>query len=241
MERYEAGGPGGTGVGPDGVAQPWQAVPPGYQPAMPPCSRCGAAFAAHLDGRCPPAQAATDRITVPPWAAGQPGPGQPYPSWVPPPGGPPPMVGPNPPRHNWVRRHPLLTGVIVLIALSTGIGVGILSASGQTTSSASASASASSNGNATACRDYWNIENAAAAYDIATELADWQKLRAAAPGITNPALSAAVTALDQDLSAGDTVDAGTAGMRIGTACQALGYADPQPAPSPFFIPAASGQ
>ena len=155
------------------------------------------------------------------------------------------MAGPNPPRHNWIRRHPLLTGVIVLIALSTGIGVGILSASGQTTSRGSASASASSsavgNGNATACRDYWNIENAAAGYDIAAELADWQKLRAAAPGITNPALSAAVAALDQDLSAGDTADAGTAGMRIEKACQALGYPNPQPERGPFFIPAANGQ
>ena len=152
------------------------------------------------------------------------------------------MVGPNPPRHNWVRRHPLLTGLIVLIALSTGIGVGILSASGQTSQASQTSqTSSSSNGNATACRDYWNIENAAAAYDIAAELADWQKLRAAAPGITDSALSAAVAALDQDLSAGDTADAGTAGMRIETACKALGYANPQPEPGPLFLPPANGQ
>ena len=155
------------------------------------------------------------------------------------------MVAPNPPRPHWVRRHSLLTGVIVLVALATGIGVGILSASGQTSSSSSASASPSSkvsaSGNATACSDFWNIENAGAAYDIGTELADWQKLRAAAPGITSPALSAAVTALDQDLSAGDTVDAGTAGTRIATACQALGYANPQPERGPFSIGPAFGQ
>jgi hypothetical protein len=236
VERHWADGPDGTGAGPDGMARPWPPASSGNEPPMPPCTRCGAAFTAHLDGRCPPAQAAADRLTAQQWTAGDQGTGRPYPSWVPPVGGPPPapaMAGPNPPRHNWVRRHPLLTGAIVLIALSTGIGVGILSASGQT--------NGGGNGNATACGVYWKLENAAYAYDVGAELAYWQDLRAAAPGITSSALSTAVADFDKDLGTGDTADAGTASTTIETACTALGYRDPRPEPGPSFIGPAFGQ
>jgi hypothetical protein len=226
MGGHSPGEPNQTGLGPDGMVPPWQPVPPGNQQPMPPCYRCGAAFAAHLDGRCPQTGASAGSVTAQPWAAGIPGTTQPYAYWVPPLGGPPPvpqLAGSEP--RNWPRRHPLVTGAIMLIVLlvSAGIVHEVSRAAGQTTSRTTSQAA---NGNAAACSDYWNMANAGDAYDVGGMGGAWQDLRAAAPGITDPALFTAVQAFDADLSTGDTVDAGTESFTIGTTCTALGYVNP---------------
>jgi hypothetical protein len=146
---------------------------------MPPCARCGAAFAAHADGECPRAEAVT-----PPW-------------------------------YYWPRRHLLLTGAILLAALLVGVGVGTLNVSSVS----------HPNGNATACGDYWKIEDTNP-YNIWAEAAGWQDLQAASSGITDPTLSAAVAAFNADLSRADSADAESASTGIETACTALGYSDP---------------
>jgi hypothetical protein len=221
MESHAAGGPGETGPGPDGAAPPW--------PPMPPCHRCGAAFAAHLDGRCPETGTATQQtgtatqpVTAQQWAAGIQGSGQPSASWVPPPGGPHPTPAPGGPRpswRSWPRRHRLLTGAIMLIVLL--ISAGIVRAV-----SLAMSQPAQANGNATACTDFWRMAGAGGMYDGGGLLAGWQDLQAAAPGITSPALSTPVGAFVADLRSGDTVDAGTESFAIATACTALGYGNP---------------
>jgi len=161
------------------MTQPWPPPPPWNQPPMPPCARCGAAFAAHTDGECPKAGAAT-----PPW-------------------------------YYWPRRHLLLTGAILLAALLVGIGVGTINVSSVSHPS----------GNATACGDYWKIEDTNP-YDILAEYAGWQALQAASSGITDPTLSTAVAAFNGDLNHTDTADALYASTAIETACAALGYSDP---------------
>ena len=126
MGRHSAGEPDETGVRPDGMGHPWHPASPGNQQPMPPCSRCEAAFAAHLDGRCPQTQATTDRVAAQQWAARMQGTGQPSASWALPPSGPalvPQLVGPRLPRRNWPRRHPWLIGAIVLAALLMGLGI----------------------------------------------------------------------------------------------------------------------
>jgi hypothetical protein len=207
----EPGEPGETGLRPDGTVPPWQ--------PMPPCHRCGAAFAAHLDGRCPQI-GATQPVTAQQWAAGVQGSGQPFAPWVPPLGGPPPMpalAGPRPSWGSWPRRHRLLTGAIMLVVLLISIGT-------VREVSLATSQPAQANGNATACTDFWRM---AAVGDYGGGLlAGWQGLQAAAPGITSPALSTPVRAFVADLQSGDTVDAGTESIAVATACTALGYGNP---------------
>ncbi len=219
MGGHPVGEPDQAGLRPGGMVPPWPAMPPGNQQPMPPCSRCGAAFGAHLDGRCPQTGVGAENVTAPQWEGSQ-GTTPPYAHWAPPLGGPPPvpqLAGPKPPWRNWPRRHPLLTGAIMLIVLLVSIGIvhEVSQAVGQT-----------ANGNATACSDYWNMTNAADSYDLGAEAAGWRDLQAAAPGITSPALSAAVQAFDEDLNSDDTVDAETASIAVGTACTTLGYGDP---------------
>jgi hypothetical protein len=208
----EPGEPGETGLRPDGTVPPWQ--------PMPPCNRCGAAFAAHLDGRCPQAGAATQPVTAQQWAAGIQGSGQPFASWVPPLGGPSPaLAGPRPSWRSWPRRHRLLTGAIMLVVLLISIGI-------VREVSLAMSQPAQANGNATACTDFWRMTDAGDMYDGGGLAAGWQDLQAAAPGITSPGLSTPVGAFVADLRNGDTVDAGTESFVIAAACTALGYGNP---------------
>ena len=113
----------------------------------------------------------------------------------------------------------MLTGAILLAALLVGVGVSTLNVR-------SVSSVSHANGNATACGDYWKLQDAIYTFDIGAEAAGWHSLQAAASGITDPALSAAVAAFNGDLSNTDTVDAETASTAIETACAALGYSDP---------------
>jgi len=55
MDAQWAGGPDQTSTASDGMIQPWQPMSPWNQAAVPPCARCGAAYATHLEGRCPTA------------------------------------------------------------------------------------------------------------------------------------------------------------------------------------------
>ena len=55
MDGRWAGGPDETSVTVNDVIQPWLPMSQWNQP-VPPCARCGAAYAAHLEGRCPPAE-----------------------------------------------------------------------------------------------------------------------------------------------------------------------------------------
>jgi hypothetical protein len=72
MGRHSVGEPDKTGVRPDGAGQPWRTAPPRNQQPMPPCTRCGAPLAAHMDDKCPQAETATDRITAQQSATGRP-------------------------------------------------------------------------------------------------------------------------------------------------------------------------
>jgi hypothetical protein len=170
-----------TGVTADDMMQPWLLPPRWDQPPMPPCVRCGAEFAAHLDSKCPPAQ-----------------------SWAP------------PPRPHWPRRHPLLAGAILLVALLGGIGVG----------SVSANLASRTTGNARACSAYWQINNAEYAFQLQAATEGWHKLQASVPGITDPELSASVKAFDVDLGYADLPDAQAAAISIEASCNSLGYGNP---------------
>jgi hypothetical protein len=196
MWRDSVGEPDETGIRPDGTVPPW--------PPMPACSHCGAAFASHVDGRCP----------------------QTLITWAP------------PPRRGWLPRHWLLASAIVLAALLVGVGVGSLSLTSKTsqTSRVAVSQASPANGNAIACSDFWQF-GAVNPYDISAEQVLWQRLRAAAPQITDPALSVAVGAFNADLSRGDTLDAGgSAATAIETACAALGYGHSLPQPALTGLP-----
>lgn len=146
--RHSAREPNETTVRPDGMGQPWQPPLPGNQQPLPPCFRCGAPFAAHRDGRCPqPPAATTDRAIAEQSGVIMPGAGQPAP-WTLPPGAPPPAprtAALKPGAVDWVRRHRLLTGAIVLVALL--LGIGIINEVGKPS------------GNAVACSDYWSIKD----------------------------------------------------------------------------------
>jgi hypothetical protein len=196
---------------------------PNQQP-MPPCHRCGAAFAAHLDGRCPQTGPTTENLTAPQWA-GIP----PYAYWAAPPGGPPPapaLAAPEPPWRDWPRRHPLLAGAImVVVLLATGGIVLAVSQAGSQTTATQATASQATSGDATACSAYWNMTDTDP-YEVWGEVAGWQDLEAAAPGITNPALSRAVQGFDEDLNNNDLFDSGPASVEIGAVCTELGYGNP---------------
>jgi hypothetical protein len=59
----------GPDVTVDEMIQPWLPMSQWNQP-VPPCARCGAAYAAHLEGRCPPAKRSAPRRDWPtrhPW------------------------------------------------------------------------------------------------------------------------------------------------------------------------------
>jgi hypothetical protein len=196
MWRDSVGEPDETGIRPDGTVPTWQ--------PMPACTSCGAAFAAHVDGRCP----------------------QTLITWAP------------PPRRGWLPRHWLLASAIVLLALLVGVGVGSVSLTSHTshTSRVAVSQAVPADGNAIACSDFGQL-NAVNPYNIGAEAVLWQKLRTAAPQITDPALSAAVAAFNSDLSRGDTLDAGgSASTAIETACAALGYSHALPQPALTGLP-----
>ncbi len=178
---------------------------------MPPCGRCGAAFAAHVDGMCPQAGGA----------------GQPFASWVPQLGGPyaPQMARPRPAWDDWLRRYPWLTGGMLLIVLLAGVGIGVGTVH-DVSHQVVARAVAQPNGNSTACSYYWGIANSAGTNNVEAEAAGWPALQAAAGGVTNPALAIAVQAYDQDLYYADFADAQTQASAIGAACTALGYGNP---------------
>jgi hypothetical protein len=201
MGGHSIGEPNETGLGPDGtVPTAWN------QQAMPPCHLCGAAFAAHPGGMCP-----------------QIGTGQPYAYWAAPVGGPAMVPQTSRPRpwNDWLRRYPVLTGALMLLALLAGIGI-----SAGVVHETSHQAPSLNNGNATACAYYWGITNATATDDIGAEAAGWPALQAAWAGITDPKLSAAVQAFDQQLYYADFSDAQTTATAIGSACAALGYGNP---------------
>lgn len=67
MGRHSAGKPDEPSGRPEATRQPWQPVSPRNQQPMPACRDCGAAFAAHVDGKCPQTEAAADRVTAPQW------------------------------------------------------------------------------------------------------------------------------------------------------------------------------
>lgn len=79
------------------------------------------------------------------------------------------------------------------------------------------------NGNAVACSDYWSIKDTSSTAD---QVAGLYKLHSAAAGITNPGLSSAVNAFNEDVNNDDTIDASNASIAIGTVCTALGYNNP---------------
>ncbi len=227
MGGHSVGEPPETSLGPDGTVPPWPAGPAGsYQP-MPPCHRCGAAFAAHLDGRCPQTGASAENVTAQQWATGIQGTAPPYAYWAPPLGGPAAvarLAEPGPPWRNWPRRHPAVTGAIMLIVLLASAG--IVHEVGRAVSQTTRAASQTADGNAAACSAFWNMTNTGDGYDIGGMTGAWRDLQAAASGITNPALFTAVQAFDRDISIGDTFDAGTESITVGTACTTLGYGDP---------------
>ena len=69
MDGRWADGPDETSVTVDDMIQPWLPMSQWNQP-VPPCARCGAAYAAHLEGRCPPAEYKAPRRDWPtrhPW------------------------------------------------------------------------------------------------------------------------------------------------------------------------------
>jgi hypothetical protein len=152
------------------------------QASMPPCARCGSAFAAHVDdSKCPPA----------------------------------PSLAP-PPRPGWPRRHPWLSGAILLAALLGGIGVGTVSVSHVNWAS----------GNGQACAGYWQISNGGYLMLHPPAADGWRHLQAAEGGITDPALSVEVKGYDVDLFYADLPDALTAAPAIEASCNALGYVNP---------------
>lgn len=110
MGRHSVGEPDKTGVGPDGGGQPWRTVPPRNQQPMPPCTRCGAPFAAHIDDRCPQAETATDHVTAQQSATGTP-------------------TLPSPVKNNKKRLRVILAFVGVAIAVALGVSIYAIKAS----------------------------------------------------------------------------------------------------------------
>jgi hypothetical protein len=174
---------------PDKISTTWDDMThPSWLPASlwnqpaPPCARCGSAFAAHLDGKCPPAVAAS-------------------------------------PRRQWPRRHPWLSGAILLVALLGGIGIGTVSVSHVNYNTP----------NAHACYAYWQIKDADYAFQYQTASQGWRKLLAVAPTVTDPTLATSVRAFDEELGYADFPDAAqVSGINIEASCNALGYSDPAP-------------
>jgi hypothetical protein len=112
MGRHSTDGPNETGVGPDGMRQPWQPASVWNQQPMPPCVRCGAPFSAHLDSRCPQTDTSSHQVTTEQRKARMQGSGQAPTSWATPLGGPPSLpltTGPKLPWPKWPRPHQWLT------------------------------------------------------------------------------------------------------------------------------------
>jgi hypothetical protein len=184
MDAQWAGGPDQTSTASDGMIQPWQPMSPLNQAAVPPCARCGAAYAAHLEGRCPTAG-----------------------SWD------------KPPRRDWPTRHPWYTAAILLVALLGGIGVGTVSVSHTTYT-------IHSTGNAQACYAYWQLRDSAYSFEYPASTVEWYKLQAAAPRVTDPMLSNAIQAFNENLLSSDLADAVNFAADIEAVCNSLGYPDP---------------
>ncbi len=171
-----------TGFMPDPMTQPWLPLPQWNQPTMPPCVRCGASFAAHLDGACPVAE-----------------------YWAP------------PPRPHWPRRHPWLSGAILLVALLSGIGVGTTVHLNQVNRNTP---------NAKACYAYWQISDNGYALQRPPAAGGWHRLRAMEPRITDQALSTSVKAFNVDLVYADLPDALSVATSIEASCNTFGYGNP---------------
>jgi hypothetical protein len=182
MDARWVGEPAETSLAPDAMAYSWLPLPQWDKQSMPPCARCGSAFAAHRDGDCPPAEYAAPTR-----------------------------------RAHWPRRHPLLSGAILVAALLAGVGVG----------TASVSHVNYATGNGKACLAYWQISNSDYAMLSPPGADGWHHLKVAMPGITDPELSAAVKSYNEDLFYADLPDAQTMGITtIAGSCNALGYSNP---------------
>jgi hypothetical protein len=84
MGRHSAGKPDEPSVRPEATRQPWQPVSPRNQQPMPACRRCGAAFAVHVDDKCPQTEAAADRVTAQQWGTSMQGTSWQSVPWAPP-------------------------------------------------------------------------------------------------------------------------------------------------------------
>jgi len=162
----------------DDVIRPWLPVSQWTQSA-PPCARCGAAYVAHAEGRCPPAEYRA-------------------------------------PRRDWPTRHPWYTAAILLVALLGGIGVGAASVNHVNYNTP----------NAHACYAYWEITDAAYAFNMPNVLDGWHQLIADQPTVTDPTLSNAVRAFNDELFNADLPDAQTTSITIEGSCNSMGYTNP---------------
>jgi len=174
MDGRWADGPDETSVTVNDVIEPWLPMSQWGQP-VPPCARCGAAYAAHLEGRCPLAEYRA-------------------------------------PRRDWPTRHPWYTAAILLVALLGGIGVGTVSVSHINYNTP----------NAHACYAYWQIADSG----YALPLDGWQQLIVDQPNITDPTLSTAVRAYNDELIYADWPDALNTSATIEASCNAMGYTNP---------------
>jgi len=162
----------------DDVSQPWLPVSQWTQP-VPPCARCRAAYVAHVEGRCPPAEYLA-------------------------------------PRRDWPTRHPWYTAAILLVALLGGIGVGTVSVNHVNYNTP----------NAHACYAYWEITDAAYAFNMPNVIDGWHQLIADEPTITDPTLGNAVRAFNDELFNADLPDAQTTSVTIEGSCNSMGYTNP---------------
>jgi len=178
MDGRWADGPDETSATVDDVIRPWLPMSQWNQP-VPPCARCGAAYAAHLEGRCPPAEYRA-------------------------------------PRRDWPTRHPWYTAAILLVALLGGIGVGTVSVSHINYNTP----------NAHACYAYWEITDAAYAFNMPNVLDGWHQLVADEPYVTDSTLSNAVRAFNDELFISDLPDAQTTSATIEASCNSMGYTNP---------------
>jgi|GEM_PF-2470766 len=179
MDGRWADEPDQTSVTVDEMIQPWLPMSQWNRPA-PPCARCGGAYVAHVEGRCPPAEYQA-------------------------------------PRRDWPTRHPWYTAAILLVALLGGIGVGTVSVSHINYNTP----------NAHACYAYWEITDAAYAFNMPNVIDGWHQLVADEPNITDPTLSNAVRAFNDDLFIADLPDAqNTSATIIEASCNSMGYTNP---------------
>jgi len=178
MDGRWADGPDETSVTVNEMIQPWLPVSQWNRPA-PPCARCGEAYVAHVEGRCPPAEYQARR-------------------------------------RDWPTRHPWYTAAILLVALLGGIGVGTVSVSHINYNTP----------NAHACYAYWEISDAAYAFNMPNVLDGWHQLVADEPTVTDPTLQNAVRAFNDELFNADLPDAQTTSATIEASCNSMGYTNP---------------